>query len=240
MNDKTAYLHTYVSVDCAVYGFDGQSLNLLLVERTGNSGGAPDLKLPGSIIMNHEDTDQAAGRVLSELTGVGKIKLRQFRCYSSVERLSDPQDVRWLESEYGPKVDRLITVAYIALTRIDRRINDVPKYKSARWCPLEQIGRMPFDHNRIADESLGEIRDWAATEPAVMFDLLPRKFTEAQLRWLYEAVHGRRYDVRNFHKKLVSMDYVVPTDQWQKGVAHRAARYYRFDRVLYRNRRVSL
>ncbi|MCC8036364.1 MAG: NUDIX domain-containing protein [Rikenellaceae bacterium] len=229
------YLHTYVSVDCLVYGFDGRSLNLLLVERRGMDGVA-DLKLPGSIIQNSEDTDQAAGRVLTELTGIKKMKLRQFRCFSSPERLSDPKDIKWLESEYGPRVDRLITVAYMALTRIDRRLNEVSKYKSARWCPLDNIGRMPFDHNRIVEQSLGEIRDWVTTEPAIMFELLPPKFTEAELRRLYEAVHGRKYDVRNFHKKMVAMDYVVKLDEKQRGVAHRAARYYKFDKVLYKNR----
>ncbi|MCD8073255.1 MAG: hypothetical protein LUE10_08900, partial [Alistipes sp.] len=124
-----------------------------------------------------------------------------FRCFSSPERLSDPKDIKWLESEYGPRVDRLITVAYLALTRINRRLNEVSKYKSARWCPLENIGKMPFDHNRIVDESLGEIREWVTTDPAIMFELLPPKFTEAELRHLYEAIHGRKYDVRNFHKK---------------------------------------
>ncbi|MCF0181964.1 MAG: DNA mismatch repair protein MutT, partial [Muribaculaceae bacterium] len=28
-----------------------------------------------------------------------------------------------------------------------------------------------------------------------------------------------------------------PTDEWEQGVAHRAARYYRFDRIKYKKSR---
>ena len=37
-----------------------------------------------------------------------------------------------------------------------------------------------------------------------------------------------------------SLDYVVPTEDMQDGVAHRAARYYRFDKVKYNQQRSSL
>ena len=42
-----------ISVDCAVFGFDGQSLKVLLIRRRYVSEGVnpDDLKLPGSMIM---------------------------------------------------------------------------------------------------------------------------------------------------------------------------------------------
>ena len=40
-------------------------------------------------------------------------------------------------------------------------------------------------------------------------------------------------DVRNFHKKIAMMEYVVPLEEKQQGVAHRAARYYKFDKKIY-------
>ena len=40
-------------------------------------------------------------------------------------------------------------------------------------------------------------------------------------------------DVRNFHKKIAMMEYVVPLEEKHKGVAHRAARYYKFDKKIY-------
>ena len=49
-----------------------------------------------------------------------------------------------------------------------------------------------------------------------MFDLLPRKFTAAQLRVLYQLVYDKEFDVRNFHKKIALMPYVVPMEEKKK------------------------
>lgn len=237
---NNVYMRAFVSVDCVVFGFDGRSLNLLLVERAGEHGAKLGMKLPGSLIYQQEDTDEAAVRVLNELTGIRKMKLRQFKSFSAADRADDPNDVKWLEFEYHHDVDRLITVAYLALTKIDRKLNSVSKYRSAEWIPVEKIGKMPFDHNRIVNEALDEIGSWIVADPSIVFELLPRKFTAAELRALYEAVHRKKMDVRNFHKKIVSMDYIIPLEEKQTGVAHRAARYYRFDKIIYNKRKHSI
>lgn len=237
---KINFLHTYVSVDCVVFGFDGERLNVLLVERADNENSLPDLKLPGSVIYNEEDTDKAAGRVLYELTGIKKMKLKQFKCFSSIGRTADPADVRWLETAYHRQIDRIITVAYLALIKIDRKLNAVSKYKSAAWTPVGKIGKMPFDHNDIVEESLVEIRNWIVADPSIVFELLPRKFTASELRKLYGAIYRKQFDIRNFHKKISALEYIVPLEERQKDVAHRAARYYKFDRILYNKRKTTI
>ena len=82
-----------------------------------------------------------------------------------------------------------------------------------------------------------ELRYWAEKEPSIVFDYLPLKFTVFQMRRTYELIYGRSLDVRNFQKKMNSLGYIQPTDDWQDGVAHRAARYYRFDRMRYEQQR---
>ena len=77
------------------------------------------------------------------------------------------------------------------------------------------------------------IRQFVEFNPSMLFELLPRKFTAAQLRTLFELVYDKAVDVRNFHKKMTAMEYVVQTDEVETGVNHRAARYYRFDKVKY-------
>lgn len=238
--DQNNYMHTYVSVDCVVFGFDGDKLNLLLVKRNGSSVVESEFKLPGSIIYQEEDTDQAAERVLHELTGLKTIKLKQFKCFSSINRASDPADQQWLAEEYGPRMERLITVAYLALTKIGRKLQVVPKYEKAQWRSISEITKMPFDHNLIVKESLEEIRNWIVAEPALLFELLPSKFTASELRRLYAAIYRKNFDVRNFHKKIAAMEYVTPLSEHQEGVSHRAARYYKFDKVVYNKRKTTL
>nr|MCR5312903.1 hypothetical protein [Bacteroidaceae bacterium] len=61
--------------------------------------------------------------------------------------------------------------------------------------------------------------------------LMPRKFTAAQLRTVMENVAGINIDIKNFHKKLATMPYVIPLDEKEEGVKHRAARYYKFKAI---------
>jgi len=240
VSTKIQFIRTYVSVDCVVFGFDGQSLNVLLVKRNTEKAESLDLKLPGSLIYQEEDADTAAHRVLKDLTGINKMALRQFKSFTSPQRTSNPEDVEWLEFEYNNKIDRLITVSYLSLCKIDRKLNVVSKYKTVKWCPVDKLSKMPFDHNQIVEESLKEIRRWLEYEPSIVFELLPSKFTAAQLRRLYEAVYRKSYDVRNFHKRIAGMEYIVPLDEWESGVSHRAARFYKFDRILYKKRMAAI
>ncbi|GAB6011205.1 NUDIX hydrolase [Viscerimonas tarda] len=237
---KTNFIHTYVSIDCVVFGFDNDQLNILLVERNTDEVRSRDLKLPGSLIFDDEDVDAAANRVLSELTGIKNMTLRQFRCFSSPNRAANPNDIKWLNTAYKPNINRLITVAYLALCKIDRKLNNVSKYKSSEWRPIGKLPHMPFDHNQIVEESLVEIRSWIERDPAIVFELLPQKFTISQLHRLYEAIYVKNIDIRNFHKKVAAMSYVIALEEKQKDVSHRAARYYKFDKVAYNKRKTNI
>jgi ADP-ribose pyrophosphatase YjhB (NUDIX family) len=224
-----------VSVDCVVFGFHENKLYILLVRRTTPKGSAGSaLKLPGSLIFQQEDADEAAYRVLNELTGIQKIKLKQFRAFTSPHRTADRDDVNWLEYTYHNKIDRLITVAYLSLCKITRKLNTVSKYSAVEWLPVDKLPRMPFDHNLIVRQSLDEIRRWVEKEPLIIAELLPTKFTISQLRSLFEAINNKTYDVSNFYKKLEKMDYIVPLDEFDQNATRRASRLYKFDKVKYK------
>jgi hypothetical protein len=237
---KSNFIHTYVSVDCVVFGFENNQLHILLVQRDTNKIDSNNMKLPGSLIYDDEDVDDAAQRVLLELTGIKRMKLKQFHCFASPDRANNSEDMKWLDQTYQPNINRLITVAYLSLCKIDRKLTNVSKYKSSKWCPLSEIPKMPFDHNRIVKESLTEIRNWIETDVSIAFELLPTKFTISQLHHLYEAIYNKKIDIRNFHKKIVPLNYVIPLDEKQEGVSHRAARYYKFDKHSYNKRKMTI
>ena len=235
MNEKQPLANNHISVDCVVAGFDGEQLKVLLIRRAGEENGKifHDMKLPGSLIYMDEDLDEAAKRVLYELTGLKNVHLTQFKAFGSKDRTKDPKDVHWLEHAMSMKVERIVTVAYLSLVKIDRALNRGLEAYQAEWVALPDIKALAFDHNLIIREALAFIRQYVDANPAALFDLLPRKFTALQLRRLYELVYGKQLDVRNFHKKIAMMGYVVPLEEKEQGVAHRAARYYRFDKKVY-------
>ncbi|MBQ6576580.1 MAG: NUDIX hydrolase [Bacteroidales bacterium] len=229
----------HVSVDCVVFGFDGDNMKCLLIKRTGEENGEVfhDMKLPGSLIYRDEDLDQAARRVLSELTGLKNVHLNQFKAYGSKDRTRDPKDVHWLERAQKEKVERIVTVAYIALIKIDRA-HETLNGNDVCWIDCDKVPTLAFDHNIIIRDAVAYMRLLMEMDPSLMFNLLPRKFTAAQLRRIFAIVAGKDMDPRNFHKKLSMMPYVVPLDEKEKNVAHRAARFFRFDRTIYKKTRI--
>ena len=232
----TKFIHTYVSVDCVMFGFDNDQLNILLVQFDRDYPEDKNLKLPGGLIYNDEDVDDAAQRILFELTGIKRMNLRQFRCFASPDRARHPADMKWLSRAYQPNIDRLITVAYLSICKVDRKLQNISRFKSTQWCRLNDLPVLPFDHNQIVEAARIEIKRWIDHDPAIIFDLLPGKFTISQLHALYEAVYNQKIDVRNFHKKVKAMEYVIPLEEKQVNVNHRAARYYKFDKVIYKKR----
>ena len=85
--------NNHISVDCVVFGFDGEQLKVLLVKRMGEESGEifHDMKLPGSLIYQDEDLDGAAKRVLNELTGLKSVRLTQFKAFGSKDRTKNPK-----------------------------------------------------------------------------------------------------------------------------------------------------
>ncbi len=227
-------VNPYVSVDCVLLGFDGEQLNVLVVIQSSSDGSDSTgaYKLPGSPINMDEGLDEAAQRVLYQLTGLTQVHMWQFHAFGGVDRLSNVQDAVWLQHFHrlDRPFDRIVTIGYLSLLRIDRRMQKLDAGYKAHWVPLSALPHLAFDHDGIVQTAKEAVQRMAQLNPTILFDLLPRKFTATQLRTVLETVAGIRIDVKNFHKKLSQMPYVVPLDEKEEGVSHRAARYYKFDR----------
>lgn len=225
-------VNPYVSVDCVLLGFDGKNLNALIIRDKGqdNTEEQGTYKLPGSVIFFDEDLDEAAQRVLKNMTGLVQVNMMQFHAFGGAHRLINPSDSVWLERFYnlGHNVDRIVTIGYVALLRIDRKKEHLKEGYEAQWIPVNDLPKMAFDHNEIVVAAVTRIKKEATLNPTLIFDLLPRKFTASQLRVVMETVLGVKFDIKNFHKKLAQMPYVIPLDEKEDGVSHRAARYFKY------------
>lgn len=236
---ENSSLYPHVSVDCVLLGIEKEQLSVLLAERKDAGTGKTEYKLPGSLIYEHEDLDEAAYRILKESTGLKRLALKQFRSFGNPGRTSNKEDVQWLENASRMKIGRIVTIAYLALCKV-RKTKPDEQYGASQWTPICELPRLPFDHKEIIDAAVKEIRIWIDKEPAIVFQYLPYKFTALQLRRTYEIIYDKRFDVRNFHKKMMSLDYVVLTDEKEQGMPHRLARYYKFDKIKYNKLRSKL
>lgn len=226
-------LYPHVSVDCVLLSIVNNQLCVLLVERKDEHHQSIGYKLPGNLIYTDEDLDAAAARVLYETTRLKKVDLTQFRSFGSLSRTQNKEDIKWLENASRLKIGRIITVAYMALCKGGRVHNTLVNATSS-WCPISELPYLPFDHCDIVAAAVRDIRLLIEREPIIIFNYLPAKFTAFQLRRTYEILFNKTLDVRNFHKKMLGMKYVVLTDEIEEAVAHRAARFYKFDKIQYK------
>jgi len=228
-------INPHISVDCVIFGFDGQHLKVLLIERQNidsSSGEGMDFKLPGDFIDADEDLQSAAVRTLSELTGLNNIFLKPFGTFGRPDRISKEKDLRWLRATTGIHIERVVTSAYYSLIRLDKTKKEHAIKNSAHWFNIEDKPALAFDHDEILEFALEVLRKELRFEP-IGFELLPSKFTIRQTQLVYEAILGIKLDNRNFRKKLLKAKYLIELDEKQQGVAHKPARYYRFDKMIY-------
>ncbi len=235
-------LNPHISVDCVIFGFDGANLKVLLIEREKLPEENPDipsdiLKLPGNLISDTEDLDESAYRVLCELTGLDKIFLKQFSVFGNPKRLDNPNDLEWLRVTSELPIERVVTIAYYSLVKINESNPNESLLSRTKWIEANEIPKLIFDHNQIIDKALEALRKELRTEP-IGFELLPKKFTLRQLQNLYEVILGNKLDNRNFRKKVGKLDYLVALPEKENGVNHKPAQLYKFDKkTFYKTRK---
>lgn len=230
MENENINYDPHVSVDCVILGYDGESLKVLLSHQSAEAPGEDlhSLKLPGRLLHVDEDLDTAAADIIGQLTGHHNHYFRQFHAYGSPNRTKNPKDVLWLEQATNLKIGRLVTIAYLSLIRITNRTHRSFAGLDTTWYPVEGLPQLAYDHNQIIQDTLVTVYKDSQERPQLLFDMLPPKFTALQLRRLYEQICGHKFDVRNFSKTVLSKSYIVPLDEWEQNVSHRAARYYKF------------
>jgi len=208
------YPHPAVTVDSVVFGLDNEELKILLIRRKLEPfKGA--WAIPGGFIQMDESLDDAAKRELLEETGMEQLYLEQLATFGNPDR--DPRE-------------RVITVAYFAIVNLfDHRVKADSDAEEAGWFPVEDTPKLAFDHEKILAAALERLQGKIRYQPLV-FEFLPEKFTLSQVQRLYETVLCRSLDKRNFRKKIQGTGLVLPLDEYEMDVSHRAARFYRFDR----------
>jgi hypothetical protein len=234
-------LNPYISTDCVVLGFDSEKLKVLLVKRDNEAAlDATTYKLPGNLIQSDEDIDNSASRVLKELTGLGNIFLKPFKVFGRPDRINAHyEDMQWLQRTSGLAVDRVVSVAYYSLIKLNSTSSNQVVMEGASWFDINQMPSLAFDHAEIIADALVQIQRELRFEPLV-FELLPKKFTLRQLQTLYEVILNKTFDNRNFRKKISRWPFLIDLDEKQEKVPHKPASFYKFDRKIYEKVRNEL
>ena len=126
----------HAAVDCIIFGFEEGELSLLLLQRNFEPAKG-EWSLAGGFVEDGENIDDAARRVVAELTGLDDLYMRQVHTYGEVER--DPGE-------------RVLSTAYYALVDIKRYDRELVRAHNAFWIRLPEIPHLIFDHDRMVPE----------------------------------------------------------------------------------------
>ncbi len=200
-----------VAVDCIILGFKDNEIKLLVHNREMEParGG---LSLMGGFVKNDESLNNAAIRVLTNLTGLENIFMEQVGTYGEVDR--DPGE-------------RVISCVYYALIDISTHDETLLEKHNAFWLNINRSDELIFDHAQMVNDAIHILRRKAAIQP-IGFNLLSEKFTLTHLQSLYEAIYNQTMDKRNFRKKMLSFDFLEKLDEVDKSGSKKGAYYYKF------------
>lgn len=207
----------YISVDCIIFGFSGGELSLLLLKRNFEPARG-EWSLMGGFVQENESVDDAAKRVLAELTGLDEVYMEQVGAFGNVHR--DPGG-------------RVVSIAYYALVNINEYDRELVRQHNAFWINIKELPPLIFDHSDMVEKARALMQQKASTKP-IGFNLLPSLFTLSQLQSLYEAIYGEPLDKRNFRKRVAEMNYIEKTDKIDKTGSKRGAALYQFNENAYK------
>ena len=200
-----------VAVDIVVLTIADARLQVALVER-----GIPPYEgkqaLPGGFVLPGESVMDAARRELVEETGLGldATHLEQLATFGEPGR--DPRG-------------RVVSVAHLALAASLGGLNPGSDASGARWCPVDDLPSLAFDHDEILRTGVERARaKLEYTTVATRF--CGPGFTMTELRRVYEAAWDTTIDPRNFSRKVLgSRGFVIECGTRSGGRGRPAALY---------------
>ena len=207
------YLHQGIHVITSIFTVDKGVLKVLLVKRKNNP--YKDFwALTGGALYNDEDLEDGRNREIYEKTGLKNIEVKFSKVFGKKDR---------------SPVMRMIAISYIGIIDASKVeiVKDTLKTSNAEWFEITSIPKLAYDHNEIIEEAIKTLK-----EEILKTDLLkvffPNGFTLPELQKVYESILGKKLDRRNFRKKMLSLDMIIPTEEEEKFVGKKKAKIYKF------------
>jgi len=219
MTSFHSYKNPSLAVDLVVFGYNDSELSVLLLNRKEEpfKGG---WTLPGAFLRMEERFSDTCSRILRTKLGMDKLYLEQLYSFDEPER--DPRG-------------RVISVAYYALVNSARlEISAGTMANDVRWISCRKLPELGFDHRQIFKAALQRLQGKILYFP-VGFELLDEQFTMTELHELYECILGISLDRRNFRRKILASEYILPTGSKREGLQNRHPELYVFNKKLKRN-----
>ena len=207
------YEHQGIHVIASIFTIDKGKLKILLVKRKNNPYQG-HWALTGGALYNDEDLEDGLNREIYEKTGLEHIEVKLANVFGKKNR---------------SPVMRMVAVTYIGI--IDASKVEIAKStlktSNAEWFSIDEVPHLAYDHNEIIADAIKKLK-----EEILKTDLLkvffPNGFTLPELQKVYESILEKKLDRRNFRKKILNMDMIIPTEEEKIFEGKKKAKIYIF------------
>ncbi len=211
------YKRQGIHVITALFTVEQGITKVLLIKRK-NKPFEGDWVLTGGALYNNEDLEDGALRELEEKTGITGVPIQQFKAFGKVNR---------------SPVMRMVAIGFVGI--IDsKRVNILRETKNtsnADWFPIDRIPPLGYDHEEILHDALIFLRR-QIVKSNILKSLFPDGVTMPELQKTYEAILDKKFDRRNFRKKILSLDLIEDTNTSDKFEGNKPAKVYQFKKII--------
>lgn len=199
-----------LATDVVIFTIHEKTLKVLLVDVNIPPFYKNMLGVPGGLIRPSETADASVRRHMDMKAGIVPSYSEQLYTFSSIKR--DPRG-------------RVVSVAYLALVPLESVLKSLEK--RVYWKNARRLPKLAYDHNEIVKKALERLEAKLGYSTITQGFLRP-EFTLGELQEIYEVVLRKRFDKRNFRKRIFALGLVKPTGGEKRGKANRPAALYRF------------
>ena len=207
------YKNQGIHVINSIFTVENGVVKVLLIKRDNNP--YKDLwALVGGALYNNEEIIHGAKREIYEKTGIKDIELYFSNIYSKIDR---------------SPIMRMIAISYIGFIDIDKVniLKNTMKTSDADWVSIADIPKLAYDHNDILDDSLNKLKE-LIMNTNILKALYPGMFTIPELQNVYEVILNKKFDRRNFRKKLINDNIIIDTNKEKNYMGNKPAKLYKF------------
>lgn len=207
------YQNQGIHVIATIFTIDQGIAKVLLIKRNNNPY-IGKWALVGGALYNNETVFDGMKREIKEKIGTEVNNLEFFDIFSNPNR---------------SPVMRMVAIAHIGIVDIEKVkiLKNTLKTSDADWVPIDKVGELAYDHNEVLNKGIEFLKEKIVNSDFLK-KLYPEGFTIPEIQTVYEAILGKKFDRRNFRKKLLSTKLIYDTNTSKKFKGSKPAKIYKF------------
>jgi len=207
-----------ISVSICLFCYSDGEKKVLTVENEDQPfKGA--LILPNKALDPNKSFEEICSEILFENIGNSNIYVEQLNAFGKVYRHPN---------------GRIIDISFYGLINLEKDKVILNEDNGAVFTSLELFPDFAFDHNDMIEMALKRIKRRMKYRPLGK-NLLPDQFTMNELEGLYASFLTKKFDKRNFRRRILEMDFLREVKKVQRNTRGRKAILYEFDPKKYNN-----